>query len=75
MTDPFDGLPFRTLSPDLRERLAAAFVPTPFPAGTRVMAQGDDDDEQVYILLDGTVEVIDPGRGVERVVGRIGAGH
>ena len=75
MTDPFDGLPFRALTPSLRARLSEGFTEERFSRGTRIMAKGDTGDEQVYILLEGTVEVLDPSRGAERVVGRIGAGH
>lgn len=75
MMSPFDGLPFRTLRPDARARLAATFREVRFLSGTCVLRQGDTSGDDVYILLQGTVEVIDPSRGADRVVGRIGAGH
>jgi CRP-like cAMP-binding protein len=75
MLDPFAGLPFRTLRPDARERLRATFETERFLSGTCVLRQGDTSSERVYILLEGTVEVLDPSRGADRVVGRIGAGH
>lgn len=73
--DPFAGLPFRILPPDARERLAATFTEERFHAGDRILSQGDTTDERVFLLQEGTVEVLDPSRGTDRVVGRIGASH
>lgn len=75
MSHPFDALPFRTLRLDVREALAAQLEPARALAGTCLIRQGDTSDDYVYILVSGTVEVIDPSRGDDRVIGRVGAGH
>jgi len=75
MTDPFAGLPFRLLEPAHRQQLAEHLCEERFLSGARVLSQSDTADERVFILLRGAVEVIDPARGHDRVIGRIGAGH
>ncbi len=75
MIDPFDALPFRTLDPDARAELRAQLTPFAAASGERILAQGDTSDDRVFVLTRGTVEVVDPSRGDDRVVGRVGQGH
>jgi len=75
MSDPFDALPFRTLDPDARQALRAQLTPFRALSGVRIMAQGDTSDDDVFLLTSGTVEVVDPSRGSDRVVGRVREGH
>ncbi len=75
MPDPFAALPFRTLDPASRDALREQLVPFRALSGVRVLRQGDTSDDDVFVLTAGTVEVIDPSRGEDRVLGRVGEGH
>ena len=75
MIPPFDGLPFRTLPPASRAHLEPHLHAERYPAGATILRQGDTSDERVFILLAGSVDVVDPQRGDDRVLGRVTAGH
>lgn len=69
--DCFRVLPFRFLDRESRAWLTPRLTPHTHEAGETLFSQGDTSDDRVYLLLSGTVELLDRGRRR----GLVDAGH
>lgn len=78
-TKPRDAIdriiPFRYLSPDMKGELLAELTPTSYEAGETIIEQADARDRSVYLLAEGSVEVVDRLSGTEVVLNVIRPGH
>src|SRR5262249_36721343 len=67
-------IPFRFLDRQQREALLADLREERFAAGEMLGRQGDEHDRRVFLLLEGSVDVIDRRGGANRIM-VIEAGH
>lgn len=75
MADVLDIIPFQFLGAEARRRLRKHLTHAEIPPGWTITRQDDDVDDRVFLLLKGTVDVIDHHRGPDTRVGAIEAGH